>query len=90
MWLILLQFFLLTGLWSIDIGASIMNMESAGLMSEATGLFGIRDGNTQYHLGLMVVYVVFIVQLAWLLFMIINQKRRANKIIVQRVVDARR
>jgi len=74
MCLILLQFLLLSGLWTIDIGASIMNFESAGIESEASGLFGIRDGSTQYHLGLMIVYVVFMIQLAWLLYIILNQK----------------
>lgn len=76
----LLQFFLLSGLWTIDIGASIMNYEAAGMKGEATGLFGTRDGNTQYHLGLAVVYVVFAIQLSWLLYLILKKEvKNGNK-----------
>lgn len=70
--ILLLQFFLISGLWAIDIGATILNYESAGVPGEAIGLFGSRDGNTQYHIGLGVVYMVFAIQTSWLLILILK------------------
>ena len=79
MLLVLLQLLLMAGLWAIDIGASIMILESAGMLAEASGLFGVRGGSTQYHMGLMAVYVVFMIQLAWILYMVINERGRKTE-----------
>lgn len=72
--LLLLQFFLLTGLWAIDIGASGMVWEAVYSEAEAVGLGFSRGASTQYHLGLLIIYIVFFIQLSWILFMILNQK----------------
>ena len=72
--LFLLQFFLLTGLWALDVGASGMVWEAVYGEAEAVGLGFGRGAITQYHLGLMLVYVVFLIQLAWMLWMILNTK----------------
>jgi len=75
LWITLLQFLLLSGLWAIDIGASLMNFESAGVKGEAIGLFGSRDGNTHYHIGLGLVYLVFMIQLMWLSYLIVKEEK---------------
>ena len=74
--LFLLQFFLLSGLWAIDIGSSAMCWEQTyANTGQAQGLAFLRSANNQYHIGLGLVYVVFFIQLAWLLFMILNRKK---------------
>jgi len=73
--LFLLQFFLLTGFWAIDIGLSGMMWEQAYGPAQAQGLGFIRTPNIQYHLGLGIVYIVFIIQTAWLLFVILKSKQ---------------
>lgn len=70
MFIILLQFFLLTGFWCIDIGLSGMMWEQAYGPAQAQGLGFVRSPNIQYHLGLLLVYLVFIIQTAWLLYVI--------------------
>jgi len=72
--LFLLQFFLLSGLWAIDIGMSGMMFE-LGTDNEAvaTGFGFMRTPNQQYHMGLLVVYLVFFVQVIWLLWVILTK-----------------
>ena len=74
--LFVLQFFLLSGFWAIDIGSSAMCWEE---MSQTTGqtqgLAFIRSANNQYHLGLGIVYIVFFIQIAWLLYVILGDKK---------------
>lgn len=72
--LFVLQFFLLSGLWAIDISSSAMCWEqtSSGI-GQAQGLGFIRSANAQYHLGLIIVYVVFFIQLTWLLYVILSK-----------------
>jgi len=77
--LFLLQFFLLSGFWAIDIGASGMVWESVYGQAEATGLGFYRGATTQYHLGLMLVYIVFFIQLTWLLYVILNKKDKTKQ-----------
>ena len=73
--LFLLQFFLLSGFWAIDIGSSAMCWEQTyANTGHAQGLGFLRSANNQYHIGLGLVYVVFFIQLAWLLYMILNRK----------------
>ena len=74
MWLFLLQFFLLSGFWAIDIGVSGMCWEMVYGKAQAIGLGFMRGASNQYHLGLGLVYVVFIIQTAWLLYMILNSQ----------------
>jgi hypothetical protein len=65
----------MSGLWAIDIGSSAMCWEE---MSESTGqaqgLAFVRSANNQYHIGLGLVYLVFFIQLAWMLYLILNTK----------------
>ena len=73
--LFLLQFFLLSGLWAIDIGSSAMCWEQTyANTAQAQGLGFLRSANNQYHIGLGLVYIVFFIQLAWLLYVIIKSK----------------
>ena len=76
--LFLLQFFLLTGFWAIDIGASGMVWEAVYGPSQAAGLAFARSAVTQYHIGLMLVYLVFIIQTAWMLWMILNYSQKSH------------
>ncbi len=71
--LVLLQFFLLSGLWAVDIGVSEMAWEQAYGPAQAQGLLFIRSANAQYHIGLGIVYVVFFIQLSWLLYVILSR-----------------
>lgn len=41
----------MVGLWAIDISVSGMLVEEGGIY--ATGIFGIRTLNEQYHLGIL-------------------------------------
>ena len=72
--LFLLQFILLSSLWAIDVGASGMVLEQEYGPAHAQGLAFLRSANNQYHLGLGLVYLVFFVQLAWLLWVIIGDE----------------
>ena len=73
--IVMLQFFLLSGFWAIDIGASAMCWEeqSSGV-GQAQGLGFIRSASNQYHIGLGLVYIVFFIQLAWMLYIILGAK----------------
>ncbi len=71
--LFLLQFFLLSGFWAIDIGVSGMAWEQAYGLGQAEGLLFIRSPINQYHIGLGIVYVVFFIQLSWLLYVILSR-----------------
>jgi len=51
MCLFLLQFFLLTGMWAIDIGASGMVWEAVYGNAQAEGLGFVRSASNQYHIG---------------------------------------
>ena len=71
--IVTLQFFLITGLWAIDIGASGMIWETAtGITAQAQGLGFTREPNTHYHLGLGTVYIIFFIQLCWLLTLVLK------------------
>jgi len=73
--LVLLQFFLLSGFWAIDIGSSAMCWEQTyDNTAQAQGISFLRSANNQYHLGLGLVYVVFFIQLAWLLYIILSKE----------------
>jgi len=79
--LFLLQFFLLSGFWAIDIGASAMCWEqSYAGAAQAQGLGFLRSANNQYHLGLIIVYIVFFLQLSWMLWAILNWKSKEDDI----------
>ncbi len=70
----LLQFLLLTGFWAIDIGSSAMCWEQTyANTGQAQGIAFLRTANQQYHLGLGLVYVVFFIQFAWLLYIILSK-----------------
>jgi len=72
--LFVLQFFLLSGFWAIDIGSSAMCWEQTySNTAQAQGLGFLRSANSQYHIGLGLVYIVFFIQLAWLLYVILNK-----------------
>ena len=72
--LFLLQFFLLSGFWAIDIGSSAMCWEQTyENTGQAQGLAFLRSATNQYHIGLGLVYVVFFIQLSWMLYVILNQ-----------------
>lgn len=78
--LFLLQFLLLSGIWAIDIGSSGMCWEEIyDGTAKAQGLAFIRSANEQYHLGLGLVYLVFFLQLVWILNLIINTKEKQNE-----------
>ena len=71
--LLLLQFFLLSGFWAIDIGSSAMCWEQTySGTGQAQGLGFLRSANNQYHIGLGLVYIVFIIQTVWLLYVILD------------------
>lgn len=73
--ILLLQFLLLTGFWAIDIGASGMNVEAAmGEQVVAKGLGFERSPSNQYHMGLGLVYMVFMVQLMWILNYVVQEE----------------
>ena len=75
--LFVLQFFLLTGFWAIDIGSSAICWEQMySNTAQAQGLGFLRSANNQYHIGLGLVYVVFFIQLAWMLWLILNKKNK--------------
>ncbi len=72
--IILLQFFLLSGFWAVDVGISGMMWEVAyGSQGQATSLGFLRTPSNQYHLGLMIVYIVFFINIAWLLYVILKK-----------------
>ena len=72
--LVTLQFFLISGLWAVDIGVSGMLWEEAtGYGSQVQGLGFIRDPNSHYHLGLVTIYMVFFVQLSWMVQLILEE-----------------
>jgi len=78
--LFLLQFLLLSGFWAIDIGVSGICWEDEyGVDAQAQGLAFTRSANAQYHLGLGLVYVVFFIQLAWMLWLIITREGKNDK-----------
>ena len=70
----MLQFLLISALWAIDIGASGMAWEAAYGEGQVQGLLFIREANTQYHLGLGIVYIVFFIQLLWMLNIIFKNQ----------------
>tara|TARA_Y100000310_G_scaffold59038_1_gene54369 strand:+ start:3728 stop:3982 length:255 start_codon:yes stop_codon:yes gene_type:complete len=76
--LFLLQFFLLTGIWAIDIGASGLVWDAVYGNSQAQGMGFIRSANQQYHLGLGLVYIVAFIELAWLLWLILKNGKTNN------------
>jgi hypothetical protein len=59
----------MTGLWGVDIGASAMIVGS-----DVIGLLRIRSGNVQYHIGLGLIIITFLVQTLWLLHYIIKEE----------------
>ena len=70
-----LQFFLLSGLWAVDVASSAMCWEQAySGTAVAQGLGFLRTANTQYHLGLGLIYIVFLIQLAWMLWIILGEE----------------
>jgi len=72
LFLLFLQFLLISSFWAIDIGASAMCWEQTyANTGQAQGLSFLRSANNQYHIGLGIVYVVFFIQLAWLLYVIL-------------------
>ena len=75
LFLFLLQFLLLSAIWAIDIGASGMCWEEEYGPAQAQGLMSIRSANDQYHLGLGLVYLVFFIQLIWLLRIILKEPK---------------
>jgi hypothetical protein len=50
-----------TGLWALDIGVSVLNLENVGIEVEAKGLGFARDGCSQYHIGLILAMLCFVV-----------------------------
>lgn len=73
--LFFLQFMLISGLWAVDIGASGMVWDAIYGQSQAQGLGFVHSANTHYHIGLMLIYVSFLIQLCWLLYFILKRKK---------------
>jgi hypothetical protein len=72
---VILGIFLVSGLWAIDIGASAMMMSiGAGMDTVAQGLFGIRSPNTQYHLGMVLIILAFLILAAMYLHEVLRGK----------------
>ena len=73
--IVMFQFFFITGLWAVDIGASGMTWEAVyGEKGQAQGLGFIRTANQQYHIGLGMVYIIFLLQTIWLIGSIMKVK----------------
>lgn len=72
--LIVITFIFVSGLWAIDIGASGANMQSAGYELQAEGLLFSRTPTAQYHLGLLIASVCFLVVVVMYIFKIIGDK----------------
>lgn len=75
--ILLLQFFIISGLWAIDIGASGMVWESVyGQQGQVQGLGFVRSASNQYHLGLGIVYLTFFVQTLWLIRIFVKEEKK--------------
>jgi len=73
--LFMLQFFLLSGIWAIDVGSSAMCWEQAyESIGQAQGLGFLRSANNQYHIGLGLVYLTFFIQVSWMMYIFIYPK----------------
>ena len=74
--ILMLQFAIISGMWAVDIGASTLIAQSC--TSEVTyqvqGLLFTRDANTQYHLGLGIIYSAFFILSCLYLYTIISKK----------------
>lgn len=65
------------GLWSVDLGASGMLISAQSTPVQARGLAFVRDPADQYHLGLMLatlMYMVLAAAAGWLYFMLSGQR----------------
>ena len=73
--IITLEMFLLSGLWAIDIGSSALcweqQIEATGI---AKGLAFARSPNIQYHIGLLLVYIVFFIMSAMVIYELIIKR----------------
>lgn len=75
--LVSLVFIFVTGIWAVDIGTSVSMLEAAGINVRAENIFFIRNGNTQYHLGLLVTAFAFLM----LVILYINELFDEKKVI---------
>jgi hypothetical protein len=69
--LVLFIVIVMTGLWGIDIGASALIVGA-----DVTGFLGIRSANFQYHLGLALVFITFLIQTFWILSYFLKFKEK--------------
>ena len=63
-------FFICSGLWAIDIGASGMSLQEAGINTYTTNGWWVREPIQQYHIGLWLVGIFSLVQTFVLVFAI--------------------
>jgi hypothetical protein len=66
--LVILTFFFVAGLWAIDIGASGAILDAAGYPTQAVGLLFVRTPTQQYHLGLLLSSISFLILCAMFIF----------------------
>lgn len=74
--LITLTILFMSGLWAIDIGASGIASEELGVDFQAQGLGFIRSANAQYHLGLMLSMISFLLLSFICIFLLFKEKRK--------------
>lgn len=55
-------FFIVSGLWAIDIGASGMALKSSGIQVYASNGWWVREPIQQYHIGLWLVGIFSLIQ----------------------------
>ena len=77
--IVLLTFFFVTGTWATDIGASVMISSAAGVPLIASGIFGERSGNIQYHLGLMLSSLSFLILAVLFIFHLHRDEKTPKK-----------
>jgi len=73
--IILLTILFVTGLWTVDIGASALALQSAGFDVQVQTLFFIRSASQQYHIGLMLALLSFIIICLMFVNEVLNDKR---------------
>lgn len=73
-----LQFMIISGLWAVDIGTSALVSQNSfpDAQFKTQGLLFTRDANTQYHLGLALVYLSFFILSCIYIYSILNEKKR--------------
>lgn len=77
--LLLFMFFFVSSMWALDIGVSVLNIENSGGSAVAQGLDFVRDGSTQYHIGLTLVGLIFIIQsIVFVYYIIIKEVKNES------------